>query len=666
MSSSRHLQAVDGDASDGSGEPDIGAAPPHDLAAEQVVLGAVMLSPHALAEVREILGADESEWYRPAHATIWRAIIALADRGDPHDPIAVARELGRDLQRVGGGPYVHTLISNVPTTTNATWYAHQVRDLAYARRVVETGARLAQLGTTAGRDVTELRPAVAAEVAALTAPDTHGWGEPAPLSAARDLPEFPLTSLPRWLGDYVAGVADLTQTPPDLAGCLALSVLAVAAAGKIWVSPRGDGWREPTNLFTVVALPPGNRKSEVYRLLCAPILAAERAMVEEARPRIAEATVARRMAEVKAEHAERNAEKALGYGDAEQGAALDEAKNARLDLEKAVIPAEPRLFSDDATVERLTSHVAEQGGRFAVLSPEGEIFGIAAGRYSGTPNFAILKKGHAGEQIRIDRVGRPAELIDAATVTLGICTQPTVLAELGQTPQFRGEGLLGRLLYSVPKSLLGYRATESLPIPAGIDDTYQTNVKALIATLNQLTEPVTLGFTDDGTSAVTGMLADVEPRFRPDGDLAHMTDWGGKLVGATARIAGLLHLAEHLRDGWNQPITTDTFTKARQISDYFTDHAKAAYDLIGADPAVADARALLDWTRNTGTVRFSARDVLPAHRHRFKKVADVDPALRVLEGHGWIRRLPEPPRTGRGRPTAPTYEVHPDVLTGDQ
>ena len=664
MSGSRHLQAVDGD-DPGQGN---GAAPmPHDIAAEQVVLGAVMLSPAALIEVRDMLSPDGAEFYRPAHQIIWTAVLALADRGEPHDPLAVVRKLGGDLAKVGGGPYVHTLISHVPTAVQAPYYAHAIRDLAYARRVVETGTRLSQLGTAAPADgaIGELRSTVTAEVAPLTAADAHGWGEPAPLSSARELPEYPLTALPRWLGDYVAGLSDLTQTPPDLAGCLALAVLGVAAAGKVWVA--APAWREPTNLFTVVALPPGNRKSEVYRAMCAPIVAAEQALVEEARPRIAEAQVNRRVAEVHADRAEREAENAIDYVDTNQkAAAMADAADARMALDDATVPAEPRLFSDDATVERLTTYVSEQGGRFAVLSPEGEVFSIAAGRYSGAPNFAILKKGHAGEQVRVDRVGRPPELIDAATVTLGICTQPSVLEQLGQTPQFRGEGLLGRLLYSVPESLLGYRNTETLPIPPAIDDTYQANVKALILSLNDVSPAATLEFTDDGKHAVTQMLADTEPRFRPDGDLAHMTDWGGKLVGACVRIAGLLHLAEHFRDGWHTPITADTFAQARQLADYFTGHAKAAYDRIGVDPAVADARALCDWARNTGTQRFTARDVLPAHRHRFKKVTDLDPALRVLETHGWIRRLPDPPKAGRGRPAAPMYEVHPYLITGQR
>lgn len=297
-------------------------------------------------------------------------------------------------------------------------------------------------------------------------------------------------------------------------------------------------------------------------------------------------------------------------------------------------------------MERLTSRLSEQGGRFAILSPEGEIFSIAAGRYSGAPNFAVLKSGHAGEEMRIDRMGRASERIPAATITLGICTQPGVLTRLGETPQFLEQGLLGRLLYSVPKSLLGYRDPNPEPIPAHITDAYRANVTALILSLHALSEPAT-----------------VRPRFRPGtGDLAHMTDWGGKYVGAVLRIAALLHLAEHFRDGWDRPISLATFQNARQIGEYFTVHAQAAYDAIGADPAVADARALLEWIERTAMTQFSARDVLSSLR-RFKKVADLDPGLRILESHGWIRRIPTAPKTGRGRKAGPLYETHPDTTS---
>lgn len=450
--------------------PDWFARPlPHNIQAEQYVLGAAMLSPAALADVRGLL--DGTEFYRPAHALIWDALAALADRGAPADPIAAAAAIGaRELSRIGGASYLHTLTTQVPTATNATYYAHMLRDLAYARHVVTAGARLVELGHDATGDAAaELRAKVAAELATVAAADLRGWPDPAPLSANPDPPPFPVWALPDWLGEYAAGLAEVTQTPPDLAGCLALAVLAVAAGGKVWVC--GPAWTEPTNLFTLVVLPPGNRKSEVYKAMTAPIKAAETILIEAAKPRIAEAVIARKIAEA---HAEKTEKAATGAVDAvRQVETTEQATKARLALDATVVPAEPCLFSDDATVEVLTSRVAEQGGRFAILSPEGEIFSIAAGRYSGAPNFAILKSGHAGEEMRIDRMGRASERIDAATITLGICTQPGVLARLGETPEFHEQGLLGRLLYPVPTSLLGYRKGRPDPIPTGVRDTYR-------------------------------------------------------------------------------------------------------------------------------------------------------------------------------------------------
>jgi replicative DNA helicase len=649
-------------APDPHADDDLVQEPPHDIEAEQAVLGAVMLAPTTLAELRPLV--DESVFYRSLHAQIWRAITSLADRGAAYDAIAASGVLRKSLRALGDASYLHTLIAAVTTTVNAGYHARRLCELAYARRVIETGTRLVQLGQQAPDldDTEDLRTRVAAACATITAPDVRGWPEPSPLSAAGELPAFPLWALPGWLGDYCAALAEVTQTPPDLAGCLALAVLSVAAAGHVWV--QAPTWTEPANIFTVVVLPPGSRKSEVFAHMTAPIRTAESCLAERAQPAIIEARLARRMAEAEAE---RTAAKAAAVADPlQQAAALAEASAAALTLERITVPAEPVLFTVDSSVEKLASLLAEQGGRFAVLGPEGKIFSIMGGRYSKTPDLQVFLSGHAGEEMRIDRIGRPSERIEAATLTLGVCIQPGVLARLGDTPEFREQGLLGRILYALPDSMLGHRKENPAPIPIPIQQTYTANVSTLVLSLHELIAERerprhTLRFTPDAREEITRLLAQTEPRFRPGGDLHHMTDWGGKLVGATVRIAGLLHLATHLKDGRGRPITGDTFAAACQIGDYFTHHAQAAYYAIGADPAVADARALLDWARRTATTRFTAREVLSSVR-RFKTVADVEPALRLLESHGWLRRLPRATPTGRGRPAAPTYELHPEIV----
>jgi hypothetical protein len=84
---------------------------------------------------------------------------------------------------------------------------------------------------------------------------------------------------------------------------------------------------------------------------------------------------------------------------------------------------------------------------------------------------------------------------------------------------------------------------------------------------------------------------DLEARLAAaSGDLAHLAGWAAKLAGATCRLAGLLHLAGHLRSGWAQPIGADTFAGAARLAGYLVDHARAVFDLMGADPRLDDAR----------------------------------------------------------------------------
>ncbi|WP_413451720.1 replicative DNA helicase [Georgenia phoenicis] len=143
--------------------------PPQDLAAEQSVLGGMLLSKDAIADVvEELRGPD---FYRPSHELVYDAIIDLYGRGEPADAVTVAAELGKrgELGRVGGAAYLHTLIASVPTAANAGYYARLVRDQAVLRRLVEAGTRIAQLGyATDGGDVDELVNSAQAEVYAVT------------------------------------------------------------------------------------------------------------------------------------------------------------------------------------------------------------------------------------------------------------------------------------------------------------------------------------------------------------------------------------------------------------------------------------------------------------------------------------------------------------------
>ncbi|WP_184942809.1 replicative DNA helicase [Kitasatospora kifunensis] len=142
--------------------------PPQDIPAEQSVLGGMMLSKDAIADVVEVL--KPLDYYRPAHELIHSAILDLYARGEPADPITVASELTKrgELTRVGGPGYLHTLVNSVPTAANAEYYAEIVHERAVLRRLVEAGTRIAGMGYAAEGDVDEIVNAAQAEIYAVT------------------------------------------------------------------------------------------------------------------------------------------------------------------------------------------------------------------------------------------------------------------------------------------------------------------------------------------------------------------------------------------------------------------------------------------------------------------------------------------------------------------
>ncbi len=143
--------------------------PPQDLTAEQCVLGGMLLSKDAIADVVEVL--RPGDFYKPAHQTVYDAILDLYGRGEPADAVTVSGELTKrgEIARIGGAPYLHTLISSVPTAANASYYARIVGERAILRRLVEAGTKIVQMGYGAdGAEADEVVDRAQAELYAVT------------------------------------------------------------------------------------------------------------------------------------------------------------------------------------------------------------------------------------------------------------------------------------------------------------------------------------------------------------------------------------------------------------------------------------------------------------------------------------------------------------------
>ncbi len=317
--------------------------------------------------------------------------------------------------------------------------------------------------------------------------------------------------------------------------------------------------------------------------------------------------------------------------------------------------------------------LAEQGGRLAVMSPEGDVFELMAGRYSGNnaPNFGVFLKGHAGDDLRVDRMGRPAEFVKNPTLTLGLTVQPGVLHGLADKPGFRDRGLLARFLYAVPESLVGRRDTNAPTMPQRVRESYARRLTQLLTLTADTTAegkatPHVLRL-DTGARVFAGWLAaHIEQELGEFGTLGSMLDWGGKLYGAVLRIAGLLHMAEYAETPmlYDTPVSRHTMEAAWHIGEYLKDHARAAFGQMGTDAAVGDAQALLRWLRHhcdtTEATHVTKREMHQGNRGRFKEVEAVDTPLAMLVDYGYLRRE-SPAATARqgGRPASPRYELNP-------
>lgn len=472
------------------------------------------------------------------------------------------------------------------------------------------------------------------------------WETPLPFDEY-DLPSFPVDALPETVRRYVLAVAESTQTSVDMAAVEALGVGSLCSQGKYFIQGNAD-WAEPLNIYTVVILPPAERKSSVLSVMIRPVEEYEKEENSRRNAGIIESQmVLSRLEKEKRSLVER----------ASKGKATEEEVRAKATEIAKYEPVKPlRLFVDDVTSEKLTSVLAENKGRAAVVSAEGGIFDIISGLYSRNVNIDVFLKGHSGDTIRVDRIGRASESIIHPALTMVLAVQPEVLNGLMSNNTFRGRGLTARFLYSMPKSTVGSRSFSTKPIPEGVRARYRALIETILSSDNEQ-EPISL---DDGAREVLeDLFNEIEGRLK--GDLAEISDWAGKFVGAVLRISGILHVMKYPKDSMFDAVDRETMEHAVIIGRYFLTHAKAAYSLMGADTVNKDAQHLLSFIKRERLAEFSRRDAMRLCRS-FKTADSLQPVLNRLCEYGYIAVKPQEPVSGIGRRPSEVYVTNPAVL----
>jgi putative DNA primase/helicase len=454
------------------------------------------------------------------------------------------------------------------------------------------------------------------------------------------LPQLQADMIPGPLARICQDVAEALQVPLELPLTAALAAVATAVQGKARVQVK-PGWSEPLNIFQCCALPPGQRKSGVVEIFKRPLVQWEKArraeMVEvvraakSERATLEQAINAKRKRIASAKTAE------------DRRAVLDEVR--QLEAELPEIPVIPRLLADDVTPEAMAEIMEPQGGRIAIIEAEGGILDTLGGRYSkGVANLDLVLKAWGQEAVHVDRRGRDPIVLESPTLTLALCPQPSVISVLGENSVMRGRGLVGRMLFWLPKSLLGNRG-QTRAVSQAIESEYNHLIRSLLNLPTRLGEDGQdthhlIHLSPESLDVLGDFAAAVEKELGPGGEFADMTDWAGKLPGQAVRLAGLFHCS-YCERPWDLQIEKNLMLAATNLASILVEHAKAALDLMGVDPRTECAKKIWAWLEREDVERFTGRDALEKVKGTFPTMKEINPGLDVLEEYGLIIKLPK-------------------------
>jgi hypothetical protein len=483
----------------------------------------------------------------------------------------------------------------------------------------------------------------------------HDWPDPIPFNDYSRLPEFPVDAIPGVCGQMVSSLSESCQVDAGLPGCMMLATLSTAIGGKIQVGLVTHS--EPGNIYTNAIIGSGNRKSEVVGQLAEPVYLFQRDLQEKLAPVIREAASNYKILEKRLEKSQKEA--ARTNDPMEREAFIQDCNDVLKEMENNPVPTQQVFLVDDVTPEALGKIMADNGERAAILSAEGGIFRIMAGLYhNGQANIDLFLKGHAGDYWSNNRIGRESQTMLHPTLTLGLAIQPDVIEEIGQNSEFRGRGLSARFLYALCQSKAGYRTRQSVPVHASIKDAYNKG----IINLMEHSESIELSLTTEAQAVWDVFYDDVEKRLRPGGELENIIDWGSKLPGAVARIAGLLHFADFADSFPGKHIREETVRSACVIGSYYLKHAKAVFGMMKEDQSITMGKKILNYIKNHKPVKFKGRDLF--NHTNCQSMEEVNPGLNILIERGFIREIEKLEKERRkGRPASTTYEVNPKIFS---
>lgn len=462
------------------------------------------------------------------------------------------------------------------------------------------------------------------------------WEVPIALDS-NQLENFPNNIFPPWLDNFIKGVAEESQTPIASSAFTALTALSSVLNKKYKINIRGN-WYEYLNIYLIMALDSGHRKSFIYSEFMKPILNYEIEKKREFNSMSAEKK------EIIKTHELCLSELESKYGKSPNKKTLEDIKKlAKENSElKSSIAARPKLIASDATPEKIAVILFEQNERLTLASPEGaEVIEIAAGRYNNRPNQDLYLKAFSSESFDVERLSREPIHLESPSLVIGLFVQLSVLQSM--PIEFSNRGLTQRFLYSIPDSLLGYRKVNPPVTPDHIRLEYMKKMNKLLP-FNKDEKIKTLTLSEDALNYLIIEQFEIEKKLRNKNLNEGMIGWLSKLIGQILRISGIIHMAENIEnDSINLVIEKQTLKKAFGLKKYLISHAEKAFGLIGTSQKTTDLEYLLDIIIEKSQINQSFiityREIFESTKRRFKNAATFKIKLKELEDYYWIKQF---------------------------
>ncbi|CAK0768193.1 DUF3987 domain-containing protein [uncultured Gammaproteobacteria bacterium] len=481
------------------------------------------------------------------------------------------------------------------------------------------------------------------------------WPDPIPISQDHEEPHpYPLDALPSVLRDAAYEVARFVKVPVASPAVIGLSVAGLVIGKKARIQERPGLYHHPAMFHALIAVS-GERKSPPFSLMTRTLEQWITGEMDAYRQRVAEVATSNQVLDTILLAMKKQATNPKLSEDSQQEFIH---KMAQEECKRILMPPHPRMFTSDATEERLFQQMHIRGGEYGVLSGEGRpVFDAIMGKYSGKDRTgdAIYLAGISGDTITRDRVGNENGPEDRMIVNpcLNVCVmvQPDKYLEAARHPSLRASGILARIWPVWLPSLVGTRLEEMNEpgLNEFILQPYEETILGLLNTIpaqkNDKPACHLVKLSPEASESRRQWHNIVEVQMAEGRDLEDVRDIASKAVSATVKAALVLHLLDHpyLIAEEESEVNLDTWERARQLGEYHLSEAVRVQRMAEGDALEAAALRVVRWALKTRTMEFSIRTLgrsLPRPRLSPKEAEAVMEFMAEIK---WVRKVATEP-----------------------